>query len=258
MHAVDGVARVVEGVSERVDAHGRRRAELDLALLVGPLAHRLEALPGGVHHAHRLLQALREVARDRHHLADGAHLGAELLLDARELGEVPAGVLDHAVVEGRLERRRGHLGDSVGDLVELDAEGELGRDGREGVAGRLGGERRRARETRVHLDDAVVLGVLVEGVLDVALADHAQMPHHLDSGVAKHVVVVVVQRLRGRHHDRLARVDPEGVEVLHVADSDAVAKRVAHNLVLDLLPPAQRLLNQHLWGLRERDVDQLR
>jgi hypothetical protein len=41
---------------------------------------------------------------------------------------------------------------------------------------------------------------------------------------------VVVERLRGGDHDRLARVDPEGVEVLHVAHGDAVAIRIAHNL----------------------------
>ena len=69
---------------------------------------------------------------------------------------------------------------------------------------------------------------------------------NLDGGVAEHVVVVVVEGLRRRDDDRLARVDPEGVEVLHVAHCDAVAIRVANNLILDLLPAALRLLDQHL------------
>ena len=38
----------------------------------------------------------------------------------------------------------------------------------------------------------------------------------------------------------------QGIEVLHVADSDAVVGRVPHHLVLDLLPAEQRLLDQHL------------
>ena len=48
------------------------------------------------------------------------------------------------------------------------------------------------------------------------------------------------------HDDGLARVDAHRVEVLHVADGDAVVAPVAHDLVLDLLPAAQALLDQHL------------
>ena len=63
---------------------------------------------------------------------------------------------------------------------------------------------------------------------------------------AQQLVLVVVQRLRRRDDDRLARVDAHRVEVLHVADGDAVVAAVAHDLVLDLLPAAQALLDQHL------------
>ena len=44
-----------------------------------------------------------------------------------------------------------HLGDGVGDLLELDAESQLGGHGRKGVAGGLGRQRRRARQAGVHL-----------------------------------------------------------------------------------------------------------
>ena len=54
--------------------------------------------------------------------------------------------------------------------------------------------------------------------------------------VAQQLVLLVVERLRRRHDDRLARVDAHRVEVLHVADGDAVVARVAHDLVLDLFP----------------------
>ena len=39
---------------------------------------------------------------------------------------------------------------------------------------------------------------------------------------------------------------PHGVEVLHVADGDAVVCAVAHHLVLDLFPADQRPFDQHL------------
>ena len=39
---------------------------------------------------------------------------------------------------------------------------------------------------------------------------------------------------------------PHGVEVLHVADGDAGVRCVAHHLVLDLFPPHQCALDQHL------------
>ncbi len=59
-------------------------------------------------------------------------------------------------------------------------------------------------------------------------------------------MLLVIECLRGRDHDRLAGMDAYRVEILHVADGDAVVAQVAHHLVLDLLPAAQRLLDQHL------------
>ena len=86
----------------------------------------------------------------------------------------------------------------------------------------------------------------VERVLDVALADDAEVADGLDRDRAEQLVLLVVERLRRRHDDGLARVDAHRVEVLHVADGDAVVAPVAHDLVLDLLPAAQALLDQHL------------
>ena len=60
------------------------------------------------------------------------------------------------------------------------------------------------------------------------------------------MVVVVAQRLRGGHHDALAGMDAQRVEVFHVADGDAVVKAVAHHLVFDFFPAAQRFLDEHL------------
>ena len=48
-----------------------------------------------------------------------------------------------------------------------------------------------------HFNDEVGVRKGVERVLDVALADDTEVPHYLDGCVAEHVVVAVVQRLRG-------------------------------------------------------------
>ena len=62
---------------------------------------------------------------------------------------------------------------------------------------------------------------------------------------------LLVSVCEGSHHDALARMDAQRVEVLHVADGDAVVVAVAHHLVLYLLPASQRLLHQHLRRERE-------
>ena len=72
------------------------------------------------------------------------------------------------------------------------------------------------------------------------------MPDDLDGELAELMVVAVAERLRRSDHYRLAGVDAQRVEVLHVADSDAVVEAVAHHLILHLLPSAQRLLDEHL------------
>ena len=61
-----------------------------------------------------------------------------------------------------------------------------------------------------------LLGLRVEGVLDVALSHDAQMADDLDGGVPQHVVLVVVQRLARSHYDGLSRVNAQRVDVFHV------------------------------------------
>ena len=127
--------------------------------------------------------------------------------------------------------------DRVADLVERNAEAQLGGNEGQRVARRLARQRRRAAQARVDLDDAVLLRVRVERVLDVALADYAQVPDDVDGRRAEHVVVGVVERLRRRNDDRVARVDAERVEVLQ---RRASAPRQASRALLDLPPCCRR------------------
>ena len=72
------------------------------------------------------------------------------------------------------------------------------------------------------------------------------MAHDADGQFAQFVKFAVRQGLRGSDDDTLARVDAEGVEVLHVADGDAVVKAVAHHFIFNLLPTLEALLHEHL------------
>ncbi len=56
----------------------------------------------------------------------------------------------------------------------------------------------------------------------------------------------VGQRLGRRNDDGLARVDAHRVDVLHVTDGDARVAGVPHDLVLELLPAEDALLDENL------------
>ena len=207
---------------------------------------------------HRLRERLAECPADAHRLPHRLHLRAERRVGARELLEGEARELHDDVVERRLEARRRRPREVVRDLVERVADGELRRDLRDRVAGRLRRERRGARDARVHLDDADVAGLAVARELDVrAAALDAHGANDRSGGVAQLLIGLVGQRhLRGDRH-RVAGVDAHRVEVLDRAHDDDVVERVAHHLELELVPAAHRLLDEHLPDRRlaEPDLD---
>ncbi len=205
-----------------------------------------EASPRLFQAAQRLVERCAEGAVDGHDLAGGLHLRAERAVGAGELVEREARQLDDDVVEGRLERSDGRAGDRVGDLVQPPADGDLGRHAGDGVAGRLGGQRRRTAHPRVDLDDGVVRRIGRERELDVAAALHAERPDDVEGRCAQALVNGIRQRLDGGHDDRIAGVDTQRIDVLHGADRDARVRRVSHDLVLDLLPARQVALDHDL------------
>mmetsp|Transcript_71718 Transcript_71718/g.154842 ORF Transcript_71718/g.154842 Transcript_71718/m.154842 type:complete len:1117 (-) Transcript_71718:111-3461(-) len=255
----------LEGLRDGPDADGGRLRELlDRGQLLGGLVLRdaavhqlavealgVEAGAALVHHAEGLLDDLLEGAADGHDLPDALHAGAHCGVHGGELAEVPAGHLGDDVVEGGLEAGRGALGDAVAQLHEVAAERQLRGHVGERVAGGLGREGTAAGQPGVHLDDAELLAVRVHRVLDVTLADDADVAHDLLGALAQPEVLRVGERLRGRDDDGVARVDAHGVEVLHVAHRDAVVVRVAHHLVLQLLPALQALVDDDLRAVHE-------
>ena len=90
--------------------------------------------------------------------------------------------------------------------------------------------------------------------LDVAAALDAQRADDLERGRAQHLVFLIGERLAGRYHNAVACVDAHWVDVLHVADGDAVVRAVPHHLVLDLFPAEQRALKKHLTDRRSGEA----
>ena len=72
------------------------------------------------------------------------------------------------------------------------------------------------------------------------------MAHRLDGDRAQPLIFLVGQGLGRRDDDGIPGVDSHRVEVLHIADGDAVVAPVADDLVFDLLPAVQVLLDEHL------------
>ena len=239
-------------------ALGRER--VGILALAQAAEQRVEAIPGGrgelallariaieLARAHRLAVGLVEAAADAHRLADRLHLRRQRLVGAGELLEREARRLDDDVVDRRLERGRRRAGDVVRDLVQRVADREPRGDLRDRVAGGLGGQRRRARDARVHLDHDDLAALAVDRELHVGAAGlDADRADHLGGRVAQRLVLAVRERHGGRAADRVAGVHAHRIEVLDRADDHDVVEPVADHLELELAPALDRLLDQHL------------
>ena len=237
---------------------GRRRAErgadrvLVVALTEAGNGDLVEAGQAGFQRAQRLLQAFGEGAADRHRLADRFHRRGQHRLGAGKFLEGKARNFGDDVIDGRLERcRRGAAGDVVGDFVERVADRELGRDFGDRKAGRLRGQRRRARHARIHFDDDQPAIGRIDRELHIGAAGlDADLAQHRDRGVAHDLIFLVGQRQRRRDGDGIAGMHAHRIDVLDRADDDAIVVLVAHHLHLELFPAEYRFLDQHFAGRR--------
>ena len=204
-----------------------------------------QAVAAGLERADGLLERLLVGLADGHDLAHGAHLGAQLVLDALELLERPACELDDDVVAARdVVGQRAVL--AAGDLVEREAARQHRGHERDGEAGGFGRQRRGARGARVDLDDDVAVGDGVVRPLHVGAADDL---HGLDDLVALLLQALLHVLADGEHGggaERVAGVHAHGVDVLDEAHRDHLAVGVAHHLEFELLPTQHALLDEDL------------
>ena len=240
---------VAEGLGDHQDAVGRRpRQRADDGRLVGRALDLdlVEAGQAGLHRAQRLLQRFLEGPADRHRLAHALHRGGEQRLGAGELLEGEARHLGDDVVDRRLEGGRRVAGDVVQQLVERVADRQPRGDLGDREAGGLRGQRRGARDARVHLDHDHAAGRRIDGELHVRAAGiDPDLAQARDRGVAHDLVFLVGERQRRRDRHGVAGVDAHRIDVLDRADDDAVVLAVAHDLHLVLFPAEHGLLDQH-------------
>ncbi len=143
------------------------------------------------YHAQTLLNSLLKGAADSHHLAHRLHRRAYLAAHAVKFSEVPARYLAHYIVEGRLKESRRLLGHRVFEVKQSVTQTELGCNESERIAGSLGGESRRAAQTGVDLDDAIVHRLWVEGILHVTFAHNADVAYDFDGKLAQPVIILI-------------------------------------------------------------------
>ena len=196
---------------------------------------------------HDLTERADVVTADSHGLTDGLHGGGQRIVSTWELLESKAWSLDNHVVLHRLKRCRGFTGDVVGDLIEGVADSQLGSNLCNRETSCLGSKRRRAGDTRVHLngDDAAV--IRVDGELDVtATGVNADLTQNCDALVTHGLELAVGQSHRRGDSHRVTSVDTEGINVFNGADHDDVVVAIAHELELKFLPAEDGLLDQNI------------
>ena len=195
-----------------------------------------------------LLKRFRETAADGHGLADRFHRSRQHRFGAGEFLEGEPGNLGDHVVDGRFERRRSDAGNVIVKLIEPIADGKFGRHFGDGEARRFRGKRRRARNSRVHLDDHQPPVLRIDRELDIGTAGvDADFAQYRNRSVAHHLIFLVGEGQRRRYRYRISSVNAHRIDVLDGAHDDAVVRVVADDFHLEFLPSEQRFLDENLF-----------
>ncbi len=136
------------------------------------------------------MKGLKEIPADAHDLADGFHLESKLVLRANELGKVPARHFHDHIVKRRLKIGTGCLRDLVFQFIKGVADGQFGSDLRDRVSGCLARKCGRPAHARVDLDHDQLLGLRVNGKLDVAPAGKIAHGAHQEDRLVPHFLVL--------------------------------------------------------------------
>ncbi len=131
------------------------------------------------------------------------------------------GIFANHVIElrGYIGRVRGvHLS----DFVERVAQGQFCGHESQRVAGRFGCQCRGTAQACIYLDYAVIVGVRIECVLDIAFTDDAQMADRLFRKFLQETQFFLVERAGRRHDNTLTGMDAQRIDVFHAGHREAV------------------------------------
>src|SRR5579872_1305365 len=202
--------------------------------------------------AHSFHQSLFKRAADGHYFAHGLHLRTEVLVCSRKFFELPLGNFYNDVVERRLETGRSLARDVVGDLIERVPYRQLGGNFGDRETGCFRGERRRARDSRIHLDHHHAAGGGMHAELNIRSAGlDANLANDGDGCIAHGLIFAVGESLYWSDGYRIAGVHAHGIEVFDRANNNDVVLEVAHHLKLIFFPTEHRFFDQGFVYRRE-------
>ncbi len=217
----------------------------EFALEPRVISGRIVVAEGRFEGAHRLEVGLLKGAPNRHDFAHRLHLRTKGNICARELLKGEARHFNDDIVERGFKCRGGLAGNVVREFIERITDCQKRGNFRDGEACRLRGECRRARNTRIHLDDNAPPRAWVDRPLHIRPAcRNTNLLKYANRVVAHFLIFAVRQRLNRRNGNGVARMHAHRVHILDGADNDGIARLVAHDFHLKLFPANERLLNQ--------------
>ena len=183
---------------------------------------------------------------DTHNLTGSFHLCGQCTFCCDEFIKRQTRDLNDTVVQHRLETCVCFASDGVRDLIQCVAQCDLGCNLGDRITGSLTCKCGRTAYTRVNLDDTVLKALRMKGILYVTSTCNTKLCDDVKSRCTKHLILFITKGLGRSNYDGVTGMDTNRVNVLHVADCDAVSYAVSHYLILDLFPSGDTSLYKNL------------
>ena len=187
-----------------------------------------------------------KVMADTHNLTSSFHLSGKGSLSCDKFIKWKSRNLNDTVVKHRLETCVCFSSDGIRDLIQCISKCDLRCNLRDRVTSCLTCKCRGTAYTRVNLDNTVFEAVWFQCVLNVTSTCDSKLCDNVQGRGTEHLVLFVPKSLGRSNYDGVSCVDTNRVNVLHVADSDAVSCTVTHYLILDFFPAGDAALYQNL------------
>ncbi|MNZ76154.1 hypothetical protein D3C78_946520 [compost metagenome] len=129
--------------------------------------------------ANSLVNGLLEGASNRHHFTSCLHLSTKLAVGINEFVKRPAWNLRYDVVERRLEACVSLTRNRVYDFIKRVSDSDFCCHFCNRVAGCFGSKRRRTADTRVNLNDIILIALRIKRELHVTAALNVQCANNL-------------------------------------------------------------------------------
>ena len=195
-----------------------------------------------------------ERAVECHDFAGRFHLGADGTICEGEFFEWPAREFAYDIVDGWFEAGFRIAGDGIGDLIEMQAKGDLRCDFRDRVAGGFRCERGGTADTRIDFDDVVLVRLGVKTVLDIAAAFDLEVADDVEGCGTEHLILSIGQRLCRSDDDGVTGMNTDRIDIFHGTDDDAVIRTVSHDFEFDFFPAGNAAFYEDLIDRGELDA----